>query len=735
MVNLNTDGLTARQDSIAGMPLPVAMNRLARQHGVGVDATDGALTRDYGNTPKEENLSILSRELGAQFEPFHKNVFSASKEDFPLIAMAKTGGALIILQKTEKGFDIEGRSGVAAITKQSLRDCLTGAAFRFRLNHTTAERLTDKSNNPNRDAATETGNDISSSRLLLALYKSLLTHHRKEMIQLVLAALLINLFMVALPLYIMSVYDRVIPHAAFESLLTLTVGMALVFGADFGLRYVKLKFIEAVGVSTSRRFQIALYRKLLFAPLAKRPKQAAPIIQAQQELDSVCLTAPEFLASLVADATLTISILMLIGSIGGAIVIAPIIGCFAVAGVIFLGSWQARGPSKKAAALKTMSAAQINETLESLTAVKANGSEHALLSQFQKISNATSVIGHQARHRARFSSQATSVLVQGIVVATLFLGVVRIDAGAMSIGALAATTILVGRAVMPVSQIVDQFNRLWTLKEVLVPAFESINQDEEKGGERNGGEGRKLRGAIRLQNVSYTHEETDTRALENVSLSIAPGEKIGVIGRNGGGKSTLLHLIPALYTPTQGTVLLDEYDARQFSARRIRQDVALMPQETVLFNAPLKDNIVLGNDDIDEEAFLRAVTVAGVDRFAKRHPKGFSMDVGPRGDFLSAGERQAVGLARTILRSPTVLLLDEPTSMMDHTAEGLVINALRRETQSKTLVITTHRLRLLELVDRVIVLEAGRVIGDGPRDQVLAQMRQPTPEVNRRATG
>ncbi|MEM9262209.1 MAG: ATP-binding cassette domain-containing protein [Pseudomonadota bacterium] len=469
--------------------------------------------------------------------------------------------------------------------------------------------------------------------------------------------------------------------------------------------------------------------------LAKRPKQAAPIIQAQQELDSVCLTAPEFLASLVADATLTMSILMLIASIGGAIVIAPIIGCFAVAGVIFLGSWQARGPSKKAAALKTMSAAQINETLESLTAVKANGSEHALLSQFQKISNATSVIGHQARHRARFSSQATSVLVQGIVVATLFLGVVRIDAGAMSIGALAATTILVGRAVMPVSQIVDQFNRLWTLKEVLVPAFESINQDEEKGGERNGGEGRKLRGAIRLQNVAYTHEETDTRALENVSLSIAPGEKIGVIGRNGGGKSTLLHLIPALYTPTQGTVLLDEYDARQFSARRIRQDVALMPQETVLFNAPLKDNIVLGNDDIDEEAFLHAVTVAGVDRFAKRHPKGFSMDVGPRGDFLSAGERQAVGLARTILRSPTVLLLDEPTSMMDHTAEGLVINALRRETQSKTLVITTHRLRLLELVDRVIVLEAGRVIADGPRDQVLAQMRQPTPEVNRRATG
>ncbi|MBI1391424.1 MAG: ATP-binding cassette domain-containing protein [Alphaproteobacteria bacterium] len=706
--------------------LPAAMNRLARAHGVGVDASDAAISEEYGTAPKRESLKILANELGADFAPRRGELGKIPAETFPLVAMTRRGGAIILHRRDRDTIFLERPSGPSRATVLELREELLDVFFAFRLNGQSAERMTGAGRIEPTKAASRSG------RLLLDLYAMLIRRHRSEMLQLVAAAMIINLFMMALPLYIMSVYDRVIPHAAFESLIALTIGAGIVLAADLGLRHVKLKFIDAVGMKSSRALQTRLYRKLLFSSLANRPRSAAQIAQAQQDVDGLCLQAPEFLASLVADTALAISILTLIYVIGGAIVIAPIIGCAIVAISVFIGAASAREPSKRSAALRNAAAAQVAETFESLTSIKANTAEHALLNQFERLADAASLIGHDARQRSRFVGHSTSVIVQATVVGTLFLGVVRIDQGAMSIGALAATTILVGRAVTPISQLVDQFNRIWTLKEVLAPALDSVAEQEEKGGERDGGESRTVSGSIAFRRVSFRHGD-DVVALSDISLDIEPGEKIALIGKNGSGKSTLLHLIPRLYEPTSGSILIDGHDARQFSARRLRQAVALMPQETVLLNAPLKDNILLGASGVSEDDFRRAVEAAGVDKFARRHPKGYSLEVGPRGEFLSAGERQAVGLARTILKPRKILLLDEPTSMMDHTAESDVIEALRRETAGRTLILTTHRLRLLEIVDRVIVLDGGRVVADGPRDAVLKQLAQPTPAVNRRA--
>ncbi len=711
-------------------PLPAAMNRLARAFGLGVDATDAALTREYGAAPKRESISSLAEELGAGFRLGKGDLTRLDPDAFPVVVLMRTGGAVIVHARNGEDADVERPSGRGSAPLADINAASIGVHLRFELTAASSERLA-RIEPVQRAAGGEETDAPHPTRLVGELFGMIWRRHKREATQLLVSSLLINLFMIALPLYIMSVYDRVIPHTAFESLIALTIGVMLILATDLALRYVRLKFIDAIGLSVSRDLQARLYRRLLFISLAKRPKSASAIVNAQSEIDAICHLAPEFFASMVADVALAATILALIAYIGGAIVLAPIIGVATVAAAVFLGSRSARPHMTRQAALKTAATAQLSETFDSLTAVKANGAEHALLSQFERIGDAAGLTGHLARQRSRFSGQAASVIAQATIVGTLFLGVVRIDAGAMSIGALAATTILVGRAVMPISQLVDQFNRLWTLKDVLAPAFEAVDAEEEKGGERDGGEGRRVMGDIRLQNVSYKHESANAPALKDLNLHIAPGEKIGLIGKNGSGKSTLLHLLPRLYTPTDGTVLIDGYDARQFSARRVRQEIGLMPQEIVLFNAPLKDNILLGAADATDEDFLRAVTTAGVDRFVRRHPEGFSMQVGPRGEFLSAGERQAVGLARALLRRRKVLLLDEPTSMMDHTAEALVIENLARAAADMTLIVSTHRLRLLELVDRVIVLDEGRIVADGPRDQVLAELAQPAPAANR----
>ncbi len=713
----STNAATAAASIPAGLPLPAAMNRVARARGLGLDASDDALIAEFGDKPTPSSIAMLSEELGGAFR-FERAKGAPSQT--PAIAILRNGGALVVTAASDQGLTVEGANGAATFGFDELAPQLTGIYLAFGLTDQSPHKLVNQATvaPTAKDGENKPARTGALSWLIAALWR----RSRPEFLQLLAASLVINAFMVALPLYIMSVYDRVIPHTAFESLVTLTVGVGIVLIADLGLRFTRLKFSEVIGLKISRDLQMSLYRRLLFVKLARRPNHAAAITNIQNEVEAICLLTPDFLAAAVADTLLAISILTLIAYIGGGIVVAPIIGAALVVMTVFIGSWGARKQTEQAAMLKSAASAQVGETLDSLTGVKANAAEHALMARFENIADAAGLKGHLARQRARFSGHAAGVIVQGTVVATLFLGVTRIDAGLMSIGNLAATTILVGRAVMPVSHLVDQFCRLWTLKDVLNGAFAFVDEEEEKAGERDGGEGRPFAGAVSLRNVSYRHDSSGVMAVSDLSLDIAAGEKIGVVGKNGSGKSTLLHLIPQLYTPSDGAILIDGYDSRQYSARRLRLDIGFMPQETTLFNATIRENICLGVADVDEAAFEQAVRLSGVDRFVRRHPQGYSLTVGPRGEFLSAGERQAVGLARTLLRPRKMLLLDEPSSLMDHTAEAELIAALGPYLQDKTTLISTHRLKLLELVDRVIVLDQGRIAMDGPRDEILARL-------------
>lgn len=698
--------------------LPAAIHRLAAQASLGSDTDGAALTEEYGPEPGRESLTMLGEALGTNLAVDKVEVANLRADQLPLIAVAKSGGAVLLRSRHGDQFVVEGEVDTHTVDLDAVDAALTGTVLAADLGEAAAEKLApayQKWIAPIQDLA-------EKGAILRWLTRALWQQSRPAFTQLVAAAVISNLFLIALPLFIMSVYDRVIPHAAFESLQTLAMGIGIVLVADLGLRYAKLKFVDAIGLNISQRLQINLYRRLLRVQLSRKPRSASVITNVQTELETLCLLLPEFLCAVIADTLFVVVVLALIASMGGVVVLAPITGMLIVAAIIATGAIKARRGAQQAVMLRTAASTQVTETFDSLTTVKAVGAEHQLLKRFERLGELNAVKGHSTRQHLRFASNAAGVMVQATVVGTLCLGVMRIDAGLMTIGSLAAITILVGRAVMPVGQLVDQFCRLWTLKDVVSATFDLVTETEEQGGEADGGASRAFHGHIALRHASFRYESAQVDALKGVTLTIKPGEKIGIVGKNGSGKSTLLHLLPRLLLPTDGTMLIDDHDARQFSPHRLRQDIGFMPQETVLFNQSLKDNICLGSDQHTDEDFQRAVSLSGVDRFARAHPEGYSMQVGPRGEFLSAGERQAVGLARALLTPKKVLVMDEPTSLFDHTAEGQVIAALAKNLGDTALIVTTHRLRLLELVDRVITLDQGRIIADGPKNEVLASL-------------
>ncbi|WP_306250511.1 ATP-binding cassette domain-containing protein [Parvularcula sp. IMCC14364] len=692
------------------IPLPASINRLATHFDPGNGRSEKNAIREYGQKPGRTSLEMLSREASIETELAKVDLSQLKATDFPIVAVTKSAASFIIWNRTNTGYIIEGKDQ-SCVSAEKLNQHLSGHFIKARPNM--VEQVHASTTSPD--------------QMLRWLFNLIWKNDRAALSQLLLAAIICNIFLIALPLFIMSVYDRVVPHSAFASLQALTIGFILVLGADLSLRFVKGKLTDAIGLGIAHRLQMNLYRRLLTIRLSRKPSSASEVSNVQSELETICLLMPAFLTSIIADTTFAFVVLAIIANIGGYVVLAPLIGIMIVASVIFIGTWHSRENAQQASILRGAASAMISETFDSLTAVKANGSEHSLLRKFERVIDAAAIKGHLARQNVRFSANILNSVVQATIVGTLVLGVLRIDAGVMTIGSLAASTILVGRAIMPIGQLVDQTSRIWTLKEILQGTFSMISEKEEEGGEQDGGESRTFRGHLQLNNVGCRHESTDVEALKNINLEIKPGEKIGVIGKNGSGKSTLLHLFPRLYLPSSGTMVIDGYDARQYSPRRLRQEVGFMPQEIVLFNDSLRANICLGTEDYTEEEFNRAVELSGVERFARRHPHGYSMRVGPRGEFLSAGERQSVGLARVLLKPKTILALDEPSSLMDHTSEQQLIQSLTQNLKETTLVISTHRMKLLDLVDRVIVMDQGEITMDGSKQEVLTRLKQPLP--------
>ncbi|URO01519.1 type I secretion system permease/ATPase [Leclercia adecarboxylata] len=547
----------------------------------------------------------------------------------------------------------------------------------------------------------------------------------------VVASFLVNLVALSAPLFVMNVYDRVVPNQATATLWVLAIGVSIAFVFDFVLKILRGICLDLAGKKTDLVVSSALFERLLGMKMKLRPQRVGSFAQNFQEFQSI----RDFLSSLTLTAFIdfpfTLLILLVIGIIGGPLVFIPLLAY----PLALLVNWLIQRPLmsrvKKTYQLSNERQAMLVETLTGLDAIKINNAQSERQYQWEHLTGQLSKLELRVKSLSYVAVNFTAWLQQFSGVALIVAGVYIIIGGNLSMGGLIACYLLHRRAMLPIGQLcslITRYQRARMTKATIdrMMDLEQEVQDDEVPLKRE-----TLSGAIELRDVTFIYPGNQYASLINVSLTIQPGEKVGIIGRSGSGKSSLAKLLVGFYQPNSGNVLIDGIDARQIDVHDLRHNIGYAPQDIHLFSGTLRENLVYGASYVDDETMLRVATLTGVHEFARRHPSGYNMQVGERGMSLSGGQRQAVALARALLLDPPVLLMDEPTSSMDNTSEDLIKKALAPAIANKTLLMVTHRASLLTLVDRLIIVDNGKIIADGPKESVMSALKKGQIHANR----
>ena len=536
------------------------------------------------------------------------------------------------------------------------------------------------------------------------------------------ASLMVNLFALAMPLFTMNVYDRVVPNHTHQTLWALAAGVMLVILFDLLMRSLRGYFIDVAGKKIDVILSANLFEKVLAIQMAERPPSVGAFASNIQEFEAVREFLTSATASALIDLPLSVVFVATMFWVGGALGWLPLIALPLVVGV----GLAVQGPLARTVEGSQRHTAQrqalLIESLVGLEAIKINGAEGQMQSLWEQTVGQLARLGLRSRflsacavNFAAFAQQATYLIV-------VVCGVYMIAEGKLTTGGLIACTIFTGRALAPMSQVASLLTRYHQSRGALASIERLMHLPVERPADKRFVHRPALRGSIEFKNVQFSYPRQTGAALDAVSFRIAARERIGIIGRVGSGKTTVEKLILGLYPPASGNVLVDGVELRQFDPAQLRRGIGHVPQDVVLFNGTVKDNIVLGAPSADDAAVLRAARISGVADFVDRLPNGFDLPVGERGEALSGGQRQAIAIARAELLSPPILVLDEPSSAMDNGSEELFKTRLAAELDGRTLVLITHRASLLTLVNRLIVMDQGRIVADGPKDQVLAAL-------------
>lgn len=547
----------------------------------------------------------------------------------------------------------------------------------------------------------------------------------------VVASFLVNLVALAAPLFVMNVYDRVVPNQATATLWVLAIGISIAYVFDFVLKILRGICLDLAGKKTDLVVSSALFERLLGMKMKLRPPRVGSFAQNFQEFQSI----RDFLSSLTLtafiDLPFTLLILLVIGIIGGPLVFIPLL-CYPLA---LLVNWLIQRPLmsrvKKTYQLSNERQAMLVETLTGLDAIKINNAQSERQYQWEHLTGQLSKLELRVKSLSHVAVNFTAWLQQFSGVAIIVAGVYIIIGGNLSMGGLIACYLLHRRAMMPIGQLCSLITRYQRARMTKATIDRMMNLEQEVQDDEVPLKRETLSGAIELRDVTFVYPGNQYASLSNVSLTIQPGEKVGIIGRSGSGKSSLAKLLVGFYQPDSGNVLIDGIDARQIDVHDLRHNIGYAPQDIHLFSGTLRENLVYGASYVDDETMLRVATLTGVHEFARRHPSGYNMQVGERGMSLSGGQRQAVALARALLLDPPVLLMDEPTSSMDNTSEDLIKKALIPVISNKTLLMVTHRASLLTLVDRLIIVDNGKIIADGPKESVMSALKKGQIHANR----
>jgi ATP-binding cassette subfamily C protein LapB len=531
--------------------------------------------------------------------------------------------------------------------------------------------------------------------------------------QVIVAAALTNFLGLSTSVFIMVVYDRVVPNEAIESLIVLTVGVCVALIFDFIIKSLRAQFVDRAGKRADMRMSRLIFDKLLSSEIDGKSRKTGAMAAVVREFD----TLREFFtsATLVAivDLPFVFFFIWIISLIAGPLALVPLI---AVPIVIFVGLIiQPFLAALAEGSLNTNMSKQgvLVETLNGLETIKSTGSGRLMRRRFEEATTAQSDMGLKSRMLSQFAINTAASVQQFAQIATIFFGVFLIQNGQVSMGALIAAVILGGRTLAPLSQLAAAMSRANGARQ----AFRSLSelmQDQSADGDRAPARLSRsnFQGSIELLKMGYKFRGSQAHLLKDISLKIPAGQKVAVLGKMGSGKSTLAKLLSGVINPTEGAVMIDGIDLRQIDPFDFRRNVGVMPQETWLFSGSVKENLQLGYFEYSDDHILEIAKISGVDDFISKHPSGYDLDLKERGEGLSGGQRQSISLARAMLHDPSVIILDEPTSSMDQGTEASVLRGLKEWGAERTMVVITHRNSILDLVDRVLVMDEGAIVMD-----------------------
>ncbi|MBU4190742.1 MAG: type I secretion system permease/ATPase [Pseudodesulfovibrio sp.] len=533
------------------------------------------------------------------------------------------------------------------------------------------------------------------------------------------ASIMTNLIIVASPLFVMNVYDRVIPNNALDTLWALAIGIAIAYLFDFLLKNLRSYFVDVAGRNADVLIGSRIMQHLMSARLDHMPESAGAVANNVREFESL----REFFSSSSLVALIDMPFLLLfigvVHYIGGPLA-WPI---FVAVPVVILFGLFLQMPFQHIIESHYKESTQKNallfEIVQGLETIKTSMAEGRMQARWENVVGMSALSNSRAKIMANLSVTFSVFITQMVSVAIIIIGVYLIAEGELTVGGLIACNILAGRAMAPLSAVAGLLSRFQQSRMALGALDMLMEMPSERPEDKETFHYGAIEPSMVLDNVSFSYPGTDKAVLSEVTLRLKPGDKVGIVGRTGAGKSTVGKLCVGLYQPVAGSVKVGDIDLRQMDVADLRRKVGYVSQDSLLFYGTLRDNIAFGLPEADDQSIKFAAEIAGVNDFVRDHPAGYGMMVGERGSSLSGGQRQAVCIARAILPDPEILIMDEPSSNMDNQSEYRFKAMLESYIKDKTLIVITHRHSMLDLVDRLVIMDKGRVVVDGPKQAVL----------------
>ena len=679
--------------------LLLVVRALLREYGL---RKSGASVRDAVENPHDkfgpaEAVSAFSA-LGFKSSFGQLQASQITNDLLPAVALKTDGQAVLLKSREDDIFEIADgahASTTESITIEKYQELFTGYL------------ILAKELNP-------TERDQRTGHWFFSAFKK----SKWLYIQVMIAAMVSNFLSLSTSLFTMTVYDRIIPNGAFESLIALSIGVVIALGFDFLIKGLRAKFVDTASQRADLEISRRLFDRILtLTPTEQRQKSGA-MAGTVREFE----TLREFFNSstlvILIDLPFVFFFIYVIYLIAGPLAYVPLLAVPLVI-IVGLGIQPFLARITRGSVESGMNKqAVLVETLNGIETITATGSGKLMKKRYEDALSDQSDSGNRIRALSNLIVNFAASVQQYAQVASIFFGVYLIVEGTITQGALIGAVILGGRTMSPLSQLANTLSRINGALTSYRNLSKLIGKSHNRASNLSPISRPVLSGEIEFKNVSFKFDEGAQPIIDNLSFKIPAGQKVALVGKMGSGKSTLSRLIAGIYAPTEGAILIDGVDVRQIDQADIRKNIGIMLQESWLFSGSVRENIQMGFSEYDDDHLLRVCKISGVDDFIGSNPKGYDLEIRERGQGLSGGQKQAINLARSLLHDPNILLLDEPTSSLDQGSEKKVVASLQEVCKDKTMLIVTHRNPILTMVDRVFVLENGKIVADQTPEQL-----------------